>query len=127
MYKRLSLVAAILTLAGGIIWAAPLRPFGAEQGFVSVQLEPHSVRTFTVECKANERTAVMAIGRGTTPVGVYVYDVHGNCVAWDDLSHSAQNFSDDIAVAWQPPRQETYEIELRNGGRVTNRVEVAIR
>jgi hypothetical protein len=123
----LSIVAVILLLAAGAVLAGPLNPFAGEHGFVNVQMEPHGVRTFTMTCKANERTAVMAIGRGTTPLGVYVYDVHGNCVALDDLSNSAQNYSDDIAVAWQPPREQTYDIQLRNGGRVTNRVELAIR
>jgi hypothetical protein len=126
MGRILSLTIAV-TISAGILWAGPIAPFGGEQGFVSLQLEPHGVRNFTVDCKGGERTAVIAIGRGTTPLGVYVYDAQGNCVAWDDLSHSAQNFSDDIAAAWHAPQPQTYEVELRNGGRVTNRVEVAIR
>jgi hypothetical protein len=112
---------AMLALAG------PVRPFAPETGYANLHVEPFSVRTFTETCKAGERTAVIAVGRGNTSVAVYVYDQHGNCVAWDDYAVSRDNISDDVALEFHPPQEMKYEIELRNLGRMTNRVEFAIR
>jgi len=109
-------------LAGG----APVRPFAEnEKGFRPVPTEPFSGRTFPVRCKAKERTAVIIYGQGTSPMAVYVFDSHGNCVAWDDMSLSMM--PDDLALEWYPPTEQNYEVEVRNLGRKTNQSEIAIR
>lgn len=109
-------------LAGG----APVRPFADnEKGYRQVPMEPFSARTFPVRCKAKERTAVIVYGQGTSPMGVYVFDPHGNCVAWDDASRSMM--PDDLALEWHPPTEQTYEVEVRNLGRKANNAEIAIR
>jgi hypothetical protein len=127
MRKALFAGAALLVLVVPIALGGPVNPVGGERGYLNLQLEPFSVRNFSETFKGKERASVIAIGRGDTPLGLYVYDPDGNCVAWDDLSLSTQNISDDMVVDWYPPRQGKYEIELRNFGRRGNRVEVVIR
>jgi hypothetical protein len=127
MRKALLAGGAGLALLVPVVLGGPVRPFGDKRGYENLPLGPFSVHNFTVTFKAKERASVIAIGRGSTPLGVYVYDTDGNCVAWDDRSLSPQNISDDMVVDWRPPREAKYEIELRNFGRVTNRVELAIR
>jgi hypothetical protein len=119
--------AALLMLAVPMLLGGPVSPMGGEEGYYNLPLQPFSVRSFDATFKGKERASIIAIGRGDTPLGVYIYDADGNCVAWDDLSLSTQRISDDMVVDWYPPRQGTYEIELRNFGRRINRVEVAIR
>ncbi len=115
-----------VSLALPMVLGGPVQPFGDEEkGFHQMRLEPFAVRTFTQECKGGERTCVIAIGQGTTPLGVYVYDVHGNCVAWDDYSLS--DVADDLALEFHPPQQGVYEVEIRNFGRRSNSVELAVR
>lgn len=118
----LLVLVSALAVRGG-----PLNPIDAERGFLSATLEPFSVRTFGETCKAEERTMIMAIGRGNSPIAVYVFDPQGNCIAWDDLALNRKNVSDDIALAWHPPREMRYDIELRNFGRESNLVEFTIR
>jgi hypothetical protein len=73
-----------------------------------------------------DRANVIAIGQeGASNLGLYVYDVHGNCVAWDDLGSSSTR--DDVAVEWFPMQKERYTIELRNLGAATNRLDLIIR
>lgn len=126
MRRRLCAAFGLLLLVVPLVLGGPVQPFGGETGFFNIHLEPFSVRNFTEEFKADEPATIIAIGRGNTPLGLYVYDVHGNCVAWDDVSFSLQRISDDLAVFWHPPQESAYEIELRNMGRVTNRVELAL-
>jgi len=78
-------------------------------------------RVFAGEQRAN----VIVIGRGTTHVGLYIYDGYGNCVAWDDQGTAETR--DDAAAIWFPPRNERYTIELRNLGAWSNRLNVVVR
>ena len=94
-------------------------------GFRKVDFDPLSYTTTSQRCQANERTSVIVYGQGTSPLGVYVYDAHGNCVARDDLSLG--RVTDDLAAAWQAPREEFYDIEIYNFGRKPNTAELAIR
>ena len=125
--KRMWLLGApLLFLFAHLAGGAPVRPFAeGEKGHRQVPMEPFSGRTFSVLCKAKERTAVIIYGQGTSPMAAYVFDSHGNCVAWDDLSLSTM--PDDLALEWYPPTEQTYEVEVRNLGRKENRPEIAIR
>lgn len=125
--KRMWLLGApFVLLFAHLVAGAPVRPFADnEKGFRMVAMEPFSGRTFSVRCKAKERTAVIIYGQGTSPMGVYVFDPHGNCVAWDDVSLSMM--PDDLALEWHPPTEQNYEIEVRNLGRKANQPEIAIR
>jgi hypothetical protein len=125
--KRIWLLGVpLLVVFAHFVGGAPVRPFAEnEKGFRSVPLEPFSGRTFSVRCKAKERTAVIVYGEGTSPMAVYVFDPHGNCVAWDDNSLSMM--PDDLALEWYPPAEQNYEVEVRNLGRKKNQPEIAIR
>ena len=78
-------------------------------------------RVFAGEQRAN----VIVIGRGTTHVGLYIYDGYGNCVAWDDLASSSTR--DDTAVQWFPVQKERFTIELRNLGMASSRFDIVVR
>ncbi|MCI0683893.1 MAG: hypothetical protein L0Y71_17440 [Gemmataceae bacterium] len=106
---------------------SPVRPFADnDKGFRQVLIEPFSTRTFNnIRCQANERTALIVYGQGTSPMAAYVFDAHGNCVAWDDLSISM--VPDDLALEWYPPAEQAYDVEVRNLGRKSNQSEIVIR
>jgi len=108
-------------LAGG----SPVEPFEDTKGHRDASLEPFSALRFTVKCKARERTCAIVYGFGKAPMGIYVFDAHGNCVAHDDEAHTL--ISDDLATEWHPATEETYVIEVHNLGRKNNNAEIAIR
>jgi hypothetical protein len=114
-------VLALAHLAGG----APVEPFAEKQGFRNLAFEPFKSQTLTVECRARERTSAILYGQGTSPMAIYVFDKHGNCVARDDVSYYV--VSDDAAVEWYPPTQDVYEVEIHNLGRRQNNAEIVIR
>jgi hypothetical protein len=75
---------------------------------------------------AKEPASVIAIGLdGATNLGLYIYDEHGNCVAWDDLASSSTR--DDTAVQWFPVQKERFTIELRNLGMASSRFDIVVR
>lgn len=104
---------------------SPVEPFNEESGFRQLELEPFSRESFTLRCQAKLRSTAIVYGHGRSPLALYVFDPHGNCVARDDFSPS--RMTDDLAVEWFPPTEEMYEIEVRNLGRKQNIAEVAIR
>jgi hypothetical protein len=108
-------------LAGG----APVEPFEDKKGYRDATLDPFSSLRFTLKCKARERTCAIIYGLGKSPMGVYVFDPHGNCVARDDVAPTL--ISDDLATEWHPATEETYVIEVHNLGRKNNNAEIAIR
>ena len=116
---------ALLLLMAHFAASGPVQPFGDKMGHRQATLEPFGRETYTLKCKANERSSVIVYGQGSSPMAVYVFDAHGNCVARDDLSNST--VSDDLALEWYPPTEEIYEIEIRNLGRKQNTAEIAIR
>jgi hypothetical protein len=116
-----AIVFLLVQLAAG----APVRPWAKESGFRQVTLDPFGTFFDSLICNGKERTNVIVYGQGTSPMAVYVYDAHGNCVARDDLSLTT--VSDDLAVEWHPPTEQVYDIEIRNLGRRLNNAEIAIR
>src|SRR5262249_55415455 len=71
-------------------------------------------QVFNVERAGRQRACAIALGDGNTYVGLYVYDIHGNCVAWDD--EGAVQTCDDVAVEWYPARNAVYQVEVHNSG-----------
>jgi hypothetical protein len=111
----------------GVFLAAPWGFTSPTQTF-KTRREPvpsSSALYFVVSCVRGEQTQVIASGGGRAPLGVYVFDEHGNCIAREEALSS--NFSaDDLAVEWYPPAPGPYLIELRNQGRQGNDVELVI-
>lgn len=116
---------AVLLLLAHLAPGAPVQPWAKESGFRQLAIEPFATYFSSFTCKARERTAIMVYGQGTSPMAIYVYDAHGNCVARDDLSLSI--VSDDLAVEWQPASEQVYDVEIRNLGRKVNNAEIAVR
>jgi hypothetical protein len=107
-------------------------PFGAGSPATptekkAIPSRPLSPYYFSLMCNANERTCVIAHGSGRTPVGLYIYDAHGNCITRDEpvLSGGYAVVSgdlegpvaaDDLQVEWFPPTSGYYTVEVRNEG-----------
>ncbi len=125
MKERFLLGCPALLVVAGLAFAAPVTPFADEKGYMEQVFEPLTTQLFSLPCKAKERTSVIVYGQGTSPMAVYVYDIHGNCVAMDDVSTG--RISDDLMAAWYPEVQQIYDIEIRNLGLNRNRPEIAMR
>jgi hypothetical protein len=122
MKRFLILVTAATLLAvGGVGQGSPVSPVKA----LLPQVPQLASQTFAYEFKGEQLARVLAIGDGATYMGLYVYDIHGNCVAWDDNGSSATR--DDLAVAWQPRQNGVFLIELCNCGVRVNQCKVVIR
>jgi hypothetical protein len=80
----------------------------------------------SLEFKGGERACAITIGDGRTFLGLYVYDKHGNCVAWDDEGQ-AKKTHDDLAAEWFPTQTGTYVVEVFNIGMLTNNCKVYLR
>jgi hypothetical protein len=125
MKKTAVLGCFALLAAAHLVLGSPVEPFAEKLGFRELELDPHSRETFTLRCQAKERTTAIVYGKGRSPLAVYVFDPHGNCVAKDDFAQG--KMTDDLAVEWYPPMEQMYEIDVRNLGRKQNIAEVAIR
>jgi hypothetical protein len=85
---------------------------------------PYHALSIPATFPGGEIARVVASGTGQTYMGLYVYDAHGNCVAWDDLGNAMTK--DDLAVQWLPPAAAPYRIEIRNYGPYPNVVTVSV-
>jgi hypothetical protein len=118
---------SILTAAGALLLAAgaghggPLTPVKQQLP----QIPQLASQSYTFEFKGGERAIVIASGDGSTYMGLYVYDSHGNCISWDDEGNLATK--DDLAVDWYPRQNGVYTIEVCNCGPLVNPCKVIIR
>src|SRR5262245_13473904 len=120
---RILAVAAVLVVVTLAARSAPLEPVETRIG---LNLPPFRRLVETLPFKADKRATVIAMGQQrTSHLGLYVYDSHGNCVAWDDLGSATT--LDDMAVEWFPMQNEQYTMELRNLGAASSRFDIAIR
>jgi hypothetical protein len=116
----------VLGLACFCAAASPAEPVKAWDPRGAEPIRPLSSKSFVVEFKGGRRAGAIASGvDGTTFLGLYVYDVHGNCVAWDDRGNWATR--DDTAVDWFPRENAVYMVEVRNFGVTTNACKIFLR
>jgi hypothetical protein len=111
----------------GLFLAAPSATTSPTQirSPVQVAAPPLSSQIYLVACKGAERTCVIVSGRERSPLGLYVYDPYGNCIARDEAM--VARTADDLAVEWFPPADLSYTIEMRNQGLQVNKVDVIFR
>jgi hypothetical protein len=121
--KRLLFFAttAALVLLGNILLGAPVVPLKQQL----VQVPQFSNVSYTREFKGGENAKVIASGTGVSYMGLYVYDIYGNCIAWDDEGTSAT--CDDLEVDWEPRAKGVYTVEVRNCGARVNQCKVIFR
>jgi hypothetical protein len=84
-----------------------------------------AIRSVYDTFKANKEARAIALGKGKTVLGLYVFDRHGNCVARDDVG--SPRTSDDLAVVWIPTETTRYDVEIRNAGYETNIYQITLR
>jgi hypothetical protein len=115
--KRLVLLLPLLSV---LTWAAFTRaaPFPPEVKGVQVNIEPYGRLEYWKKFEGGIPARVIAVGDGQSWLTLYVYDAHGNCVAWDDDVN--QQTADDLAAEWLPARGGTYAMRVNSLGRVGN-------
>src|SRR5262245_17327039 len=114
-------------LLSAVSWAlsSPVSTFAEKNGYRQLVLDPFARENYPIRCKAKESTRVIVYGQGSSPMAVYVFDKHGNCVAHDDFA--TDGGSDDLPLEWFSPTEAAYDVEVRNLGRKSNTSEIAIR
>jgi hypothetical protein len=112
--------AALLALVGSGS-AGPTTPFSVQ----TIDIPALGGKVFSLEWEGNQRASALALGNGNTYLGLYVYDRHGNCVAWDD--EGMPQTCDDLAVQWHPREKSAFMIEVHNCGLVVNNCKVVLR
>ena len=117
----LLLVVALLL----VVQAGRTAPLNVHPDVRKVPLPPYQQKTLIEPFKGKERSVAVLSGDGATCLGLYVFDMHGNCVDLDDLSRHAT--FDDLVVEWFPPQDASYTIEPRNLGAVPNDAKMVIR
>jgi len=116
----LGLLGALLlaTVSGG----APVRERKPERNAV----DAFGVTSYADRFEGKKRACVVAIGDGSTFMGLYVFDRWGNCVAKDDVSEVFAT-RDDMAVEWYPSETDVYTVDVRNFGSSRNMFHISIR
>jgi hypothetical protein len=77
------------------------------------------------ELKGQEETRIIASGETALYLGLYVFDAHGNCVAFDD--YAGTHVREDAAVIFVPPVQGAYTVEVRSFFGRDNKVRLVVR
>jgi hypothetical protein len=108
-------------MLGSILLGAPVVPLKQQL----VQVPQFSSVSYTREFKGGEIAKVIASGSGASYMGLYVYDIYGNCIAWDDEGTPAT--CDDLEVEWEPREKGIYTVEVRNCGPRVNQCKVIFR
>jgi hypothetical protein len=119
VFAAVGTVFLLLLATSGI--GSPITPFVTP----APEVGPLASQIYTVEFKGQQRACAIAIGNGNTYMGLYIYDIYGNCVAWDD--EGMPQTCDDLAVEWWPRQDAAYVIELHNNGLLSNKCKVTIR
>jgi hypothetical protein len=117
----LLLVGAILLIVQG----GHSSPFTVQPEVRKFTLPPYRHSTLIEPFKGKERAVAILSGDGSTCLGLYIFDMNGNCVELDDQSRKAT--FDDVVVEWFPQQDAPYAVEPRNGGPVVNEAKMVIR
>jgi hypothetical protein len=119
--KRLGVITIILAISASTTLGGPEKPWFPQ----AFQLSPGEATHYASRCDPGRPVQAVVTGRGASPLGVYVYNAVGQCVAHDD--DLTGNLVDDRIVAWTPTNTGPYELEIRNLGGALNIVEAVFR
>jgi len=78
-----------------------------------------STITYRVDFRANELAEILVVGDGDTDLDLYVYDINGNLIAYDE------DYTDRCYVNFVPLRTLPFTIVVKNRGRVYNQFSIA--
>jgi len=99
-------------------------PSRMQHGEKSLALGSHTAWQAVENVKPGQRAQVIVSGDGSSYLGLYVYDRHGNCVAWDDEVNPRS--TDDLVGQWSATVAGAYTVEVRNLSAVKNKVQYAV-
>ncbi len=111
-----------LLIGGGLGMGDPLNP---STRAVEFKLEAYRALSYWRPFEAGKPVRVLAIGETNRPMGLYVFDGDGNCVAHDD--DVTRRVKDDAVVDFVPARSGEYTLELKLLGSGENRGLLAVR
>jgi hypothetical protein len=124
MRSRVLCSGLLILLAGAAL--GPGAPLDPETRAVEGKLEPYRDHTFWRRFSGGgSKAEVIAVGKGSGLLGLYVYDADGNCVGHDD--DVTQRTLDDAVVHWVPARTDLYTIEVRSLSRHENTFLMTVR
>lgn len=114
---------AIVLFAGTVstVSGGPEKPWFPE----AFKLRPGDVHHYGSRCEPGRPVQAIVTGSGASPLGVYVFNAAGQCVAHDD--DVGGNLVDDRIVAWTPTQAGPYELQIRNLGGAGNVVEAVFK
>jgi hypothetical protein len=92
----------------------------ADRGPERFAIEPFGRTQRSVVGVAGVESRAAITGDGRTALALYAFGPHGNCVAFDD---EPSRYFDDRVVAWTSTVTGLYDVQYRNLGARTNRVE----
>jgi hypothetical protein len=118
--RRLAVI-TIVAISASTTFGGPEKPWFPE----AFKLRPGDVTHYSSRCEPGRPVHAVVTGSGASPLGVYVYNAAGQCVAYDD--DLTGNLVDDRIVAWTPTDTGRYELEIRNLGGGLNLVEAVFR
>ena len=115
------LTLALVFGAAPLIWAQDGRVWTPEL-FV---LNPYGRMPASVPGVVGRESRAVALGNQRSPLGIYVYDPQGNCVAFDD--EPTPKYFDDRIASWVPGLAGPYEVQVRNLGPCFNKIDASAR
>jgi hypothetical protein len=111
---------AVAWLCAAWMQAEPVQPVSPQE----VKIPPFAQDSQVLLFAASKPASVVVAGSRAGFLGLYVFDRHGNCVAWDDVSRANR---DALGVDWIPSLQDSYGITIANLSRASNKCVVLIR
>ncbi len=100
-------------------------PLDTKTRAVEGKLDGYAEQVYERTFEAGKTARVVAVGKGTGYIGLYVFDRDGNCVASDD--DVLRRTRDDAYVEWIPPRAGPYVIEVKSLSRAKNEFLMTVR
>jgi hypothetical protein len=105
-------------------------PLNPSTRAVDFKLEAYRTLSYWRTFEADKPVRVLAVGETGSPLGLYVFDSDGNCVAHDDEVTARirdDTIRDDTILDFVPARTGEYTLELKLLGSAENRGLLAVR
>jgi hypothetical protein len=103
----------LILLAGAAV--GPGAPLDPETRAVEGKVEPYRDLNYERPFRAGTPAKVIAVGKTGAPLGLYVFDANGNCVARDDDVGGRSR--DEVAVEWVPAQTGPCTIQVKALGK----------
>lgn len=135
MFRTTILAVSLSLFLGATLALAVVSPADDSGKIIAIKLDPFASESISVTFVGKKQASAICVGKHKTFLGLYVYDQHGNCVAWDDLISSRVNkeqpaagYPDALAAQWFPAEDGQHTVEVVNfGGVPTEEIELSVK